>query len=136
MSAFLANGYGDEALRLGWTRDELYAVPPLWSRVDLCGAALLIGDREVVSVTAAAIALRTPSGAVLRIYRKPQIDYALMYETRLKLIRGNYAGHSEEPRLRAVEHTVNTYRANTGADLETAKGAVLRAIDLRGPPTP
>ena len=135
LRAFLAAGHGHEAARLGWPRDELYAVPPLWSQINLCGAALLIGDREVVSLTADAIALRTPSGAVLRTYRKPQIDYALIYETRLKLIRGNYAGHSEEPRLRAVEHTVNTYRSNHPSDtVDTAKTAVLAAINRAASP--
>ena len=65
-----------------------------------------------------------------------KMDYRLIYETHLKLIRGNYAGQLRRAPARAVEHTVNTYRANIGADLETAKRAVLSAIDLRGPPTP
>lgn len=135
LRAFLAAGLGAEAERLGWPRYELYAVPPMWARVDLCGAALLIGDRELVGVTSNEIRIKTASGATLAFYRKPAVDYGLVFRERLKLIRGNYAGHSEEPRLRAVEHTVNTYRANTGTDLETAKGAVLSAINLRGPST-
>ena len=53
LRTFLATGRADEALRLGWTKDELFRVPPVWARVDLCGAALLIGDREVVEVTPA-----------------------------------------------------------------------------------
>ena len=37
---FVEKGWGDQAALLGWTVDELYRVPPLWSRVDLTGAAL------------------------------------------------------------------------------------------------
>jgi FGGY-family pentulose kinase len=32
---------------LDWTPEELYRVPPLWSRIDLTGAALLVGFRRV-----------------------------------------------------------------------------------------
>jgi hypothetical protein len=55
LRSFIELGYAAEAERLGWPRDELYAVPPLWSRVDLCGCALLIGDREVVNVSSTEI---------------------------------------------------------------------------------
>jgi hypothetical protein len=57
--AFLAGGYGDEAERLGWPRNEIYAVPALWARVDLCGAALMIGDSAVVAITSAEIRIKT-----------------------------------------------------------------------------
>ena len=57
-----------------------------------------------------------------------EIDYRLIYETRLRLIRGNYIDDSEEPHLRAREHAVNVCRANTGLDLEQAKMIVLAAI--------
>src|SRR6516225_2366167 len=33
---FCAQGWGDKACLLGWTKDELYRVPSLWARVDLC----------------------------------------------------------------------------------------------------
>jgi hypothetical protein len=65
LKAFLAAGHGDEAERLGWPKDELYAVPALWSQIHLTGAALLIGDREVVEITAEAIRIKTASGAHL-----------------------------------------------------------------------
>jgi hypothetical protein len=134
LRAFLAAGHADEALRIGWSHDELFRVPPLWSRIELCGVGLLIGDREVIGVTPTAIQIKTSSGAIQSFYRKPAIDYRLIFETRLKLIRGNYAGDSEEPRLRAIEHTVNVHRSNNGCDLETAKAAVMAA--LKGGATP
>ena len=59
-------------------------------------------------------------------------DYRLVYQMRLKLIRGNCVGESEEPRLRAIEHAVKAYRNNnSSASFEDAKAAVLAAIDVR-----
>jgi hypothetical protein len=129
LRAFLASGRADEALRLGWPHDELFQVPPVWARVELCGAALLIGDREVTEITPAEIRIKTPSGATLAFYRKPTIDYRLVFETRLKVINGNYAGDSEEPRLRALEYTVRFCCDQTGLGLEEAKKIVLAAIE-------
>jgi hypothetical protein len=100
LSAFLRAGHGAEAERLGWPSDELYHVPELWSQIHLAGCALLIGDREVVDIAAAEIRIKTASGSTLAFRRKPKVDYRLVYETRLKLIRGNYHSNSEEPELR------------------------------------
>jgi hypothetical protein len=129
LESFLLSGWGDEALHLGWPHDELYAVPPLWSRVDLCGVGLAIGDREVVSIAADRIQIKAPSGSVLSFYRKPTVDYRLVFETQLKLIRGNYPGGAEESRLRAFEFAVRFCRDhNRDLDLETAKTMVAAAI--------
>jgi hypothetical protein len=62
LSAFVAGGWADQAEALGWTRDELFAAPLVWSRVDLCGVGLLIGDREIVGVTPNEIRIKTASG--------------------------------------------------------------------------
>jgi hypothetical protein len=43
LQAFVASGWADQALLLGWTPIELYRVSFVWFRVDLTGAALLIG---------------------------------------------------------------------------------------------
>jgi hypothetical protein len=128
LSAFLRGGHGAEAERLGWPSDELYRVPELWSQIHLAGCALLIGDREVVDITAAEIRIKTASGSTLAFRRKPEVDYRLVYETRLKLIRGNYPSDSEEPGLRALEYTVRLCREHRNCDLETAKAAVLSAL--------
>jgi hypothetical protein len=129
LRTLLATGRADDALRLGWTKGELFRVPPVWARGDLCGVGLLIGDREVIEVTPAEIRIKTASGATLAFYRKPAVDYRLVYETRLKLIRGNYAGGAEEPRLRAFEFAVRFCRDhNRDLDLETAKTMVAAAI--------
>ena len=111
LRSFLANGHGDEAERLGWLKDELYAVPAVWSRVDLCGAALLIGDREVIGITPNEIRIRTASGSTLAFYRKPQVDYALAYRARIKMA-GEDAS-KQEVQLRAVEATWSTSIAVT-----------------------
>jgi hypothetical protein len=66
---FVDEGWADKAALLGWTAIELFRVPMVWSRVDLTGAALLIGDRRVIVVTAASIAIATPSGAQLKSRR-------------------------------------------------------------------
>jgi hypothetical protein len=60
---------GDRAALLGWTKDELYRVPRLWSRIDLTGAALLVGLRHVVAVTAENIAIESQSGSRLKFRR-------------------------------------------------------------------
>jgi hypothetical protein len=66
---FVVEGWGDRAALMGWTKDELYRVPFLWARVDLCGAALLIGNRRAVAVTEASIVIRVRSGSTLKVYR-------------------------------------------------------------------
>ena len=126
LQAFVAGGWGDQAEAAGWTRDELYAVPKLWSQIHLCGVALLIADDEVVEVAPTEIRIRTASGAVQTFRRQPEPDWNRVYIERLTL-SGLDAG-SEEPRLRAIEYAVAEYRKHHGVDLETAKAAVLAAI--------
>jgi hypothetical protein len=127
LRTFLATGGADEALRLGWTKGELFRVPPVWARVDLCGVGLLIGDREVVEVTPAEIRIKTASGATPAFYRRPEPDLALVYRERLKLF--GLDASSEEVQLRALEHTVRFCRDHRNCDFETAKAAVLSAIE-------
>ena len=66
---FVVEGWGDRAALMGWTKDELYRVPFLWARVDLCGAALLIGDRRVAAVTETSIAIAARAGSKLKLRR-------------------------------------------------------------------
>ena len=124
---FLLSGWADEAECLGWPCDELFAVPPVWARVDLCGAALLIGDREVVGITPNEIRIKTASGSTLAFYRRPSIDYGVAYRERIRMV-GEDAS-KEEFQLRALEAVVGLYRTNhPGADIDEAKTAVLAAI--------
>ena len=95
----------------------------------MCGAGLLIGDQEVTEVASDAIRIKTASGAVLSFYRKPRVDYALVFRERLKRI--GLDACKEEFQLRAIEHTVNVCRANTGLDLEGAKKLVLASSARR-----
>jgi hypothetical protein len=70
----------------------------------------------------------------------PEPNSRLVYETHVKLIRGDFAGGSTEPELRAIEHTVFAYRRDyPNASLEAAKTAVLAAIkrsSMRKAPAP
>jgi hypothetical protein len=66
---FVVEGWADRAAVLGWSKDELYRVPFLWARVDLCGAALLIADNRVVAVTEASIAIAARGGSTLKFRR-------------------------------------------------------------------
>ena len=93
---------------------------------------MLIGDRQVTDITPTEIRIKTASGSTLAFRRKPEVDYRLVYETRLKLIRGNYPGDSDEPRFRAFEHAVGFCRQHSGLGLEEAKAMVRDAIDAKG----
>jgi hypothetical protein len=66
---FVRDGWSDHAALLQWTPVELYRVPFVWSRVDLTGAALLIGDRRVVAATEDGITIQTLSGSLLKFRR-------------------------------------------------------------------
>jgi hypothetical protein len=69
LQSFVRQGWGDRAALLDWTKDELYRVPRFWSRVDLTGAALLIGQSRVIAVTEASIVIETQSGSRLKFRR-------------------------------------------------------------------
>jgi hypothetical protein len=123
---FVASGHANEALRLGWLHDELFAVPPLWANVAVCGAALLIGDREVTDITADAIRIRTASGSTLSFRRRPQPDYGLIYRERRKsLVR---ALGDDEAHFRALDFTINFCCERSGCGLEQAQALVRAAI--------
>jgi hypothetical protein len=66
---FVGEGWGDQAALLGWRAEELYRVPPVWRRVGLTGAALLIGESRVIAVTEASIVIETLSGSRLKFRR-------------------------------------------------------------------
>jgi hypothetical protein len=125
LRAFLRDGHGAEAERLGWPPDELYHVPELWSQIHLTGAALLIGDREVTAVTADKIQIKSESGSILSFYRRPQPEYGLVYRERLKALRGL---GDDEAHFRAFDHAVSFCRQHSGCDLEQAKALVRAAI--------
>jgi hypothetical protein len=69
LERFLAEGWGDTAVLLGWTPKELYRAPPLWARVDLTGAALLVGAAKVAAVTADSIVVEATAGSRLKFRR-------------------------------------------------------------------
>lgn len=73
---FVEDGWADPAALMGWPPEELYRVPPVWSRIDLTGAALLIGDRKIIAVTQALIAIETRSASQLKFRRIGRVHIA------------------------------------------------------------
>jgi hypothetical protein len=67
---FVAEGWAKDALAHGWSKRELFALPERWSRIDQCGVAWLVGEQQVISAAADAIAIETESGNRLRFYRR------------------------------------------------------------------
>jgi hypothetical protein len=130
LQAFVGAGWAEKAAALGWTRDELFAAPPLWSRIDLCGAALLIGDREVVGITADEIRIKTASGSTQAFYRRPAADYVLMFDSRFNQLVSSVG--SVEARLRAREWVIREYQRLHGVGLEDAKRAIDDIIVAKG----
>jgi hypothetical protein len=130
LQAFVAGGWAEKAEALGWSRDELYRAPELWVRADLCGAALLIGANEVIAVTPTEIRIKTPSGLTQGIYRRPAVDYVVMFDSRLNQLVGSVG--SGEARLRAREWTVREYQRLNNVDLEGSKRAVDSILAEKG----
>ena len=119
LRAFLANGHGAEAEGLGWTKDELYATPPVWARVDLRGVGLLIGDAEVVEISATRIQIKTTGGATQSFYRRPEPDLALVFRTNYEIFRRDFKHEDAEPL--AYDRTVAFHQSRFKSDLATAK---------------
>jgi hypothetical protein len=68
-----AQHWAAQAMALGWGYDELFGVVEPFANVSLQGAAWFVGDKAITAVTADAITLRTPAGAVQRIYRRNRL---------------------------------------------------------------
>jgi hypothetical protein len=82
-----------DAVSLGWSLDELFAVAEPLARVDLQGAAWFIGDASVTGVSAAAITLRT----VPRSERLPLMACCKEVRGEDLLARGPVGPHIERP---------------------------------------
>ena len=67
-----AQEWAANAMCLGWTFAELFALAKPFANVSLQGAAWFVGDSTVTAITGDAITLRTAGGATTRIYRKPR----------------------------------------------------------------
>ena len=65
-----AEGWAGQAIRLGWTFEELFTIAEPFARVDLQGAAWFVGDTTIAAVSVDAITLCTAGGATQRIYRR------------------------------------------------------------------
>jgi hypothetical protein len=134
LESFLLSGWGDEAERCGWSEVALHRVPPVWARIELCGVALLIADREVVAVTPTEIRIKTASGASQGFYRAPAIDYAVAYRAHLLRSRCETDAGNQEAELRALEHCVRLYlEHHPGCNAGEARARVLAAIKSPAP---
>jgi hypothetical protein len=85
LKKFLADGWGDQAMLLGWAPAQLFAVPPVWARIDLTGVALLVGRWRVVDVDAAAITIKPPwSDSQLKFQRSDDLRCQLAAVTKVE----------------------------------------------------
>ena len=91
---------------------------------------MLIGANEVIAVTPTEIRIKTASGATQGIYRRPEVDYALMFESRLNQLVGSVG--SGEARLRAREWAIREYQRLNNVGLEDAKRAIDSIIAEKG----
>jgi hypothetical protein len=57
---FLGGGWSDWALGLGWSHPELFNVPARWSQIRLTGAALLVGEWNILSIDSEALVVSPP----------------------------------------------------------------------------
>jgi hypothetical protein len=57
---FLGGGWSDWALALGWSHPELFNVPARWSQIRLTGAALLVGEWNIMSIDSGALVVSPP----------------------------------------------------------------------------
>ena len=57
---FLGGGWSDWALALGWSHPELFNVPARWSQIRLTGAALLVGEWNILSIDSGALVVSPP----------------------------------------------------------------------------
>ena len=62
--------WAGEAVKAGWTHDELFALAEPFANLSRQGAAWFIGAATVTGVSAAAINIQTLSGETQRIYRR------------------------------------------------------------------
>jgi hypothetical protein len=67
-----ARQWAGNAIALGWTFEELFALREPFANVSLQGVAWFMGDKTVTAVTADAITLRNVGEAAQRIYRKSE----------------------------------------------------------------
>ena len=68
----LLDRWGSQLTALGWSSADVFGADPNapWQRLDCMGLVPLLGDSEVVAVTAEAAILKTRSGATQRFYRR------------------------------------------------------------------
>ena len=57
---FLDSGWGDRATALGWSHPELFNVPARWNQIRLTGAALLVGEWNILSIDSGALVVSPP----------------------------------------------------------------------------
>jgi hypothetical protein len=69
LERFIADGWASQATALGWTVDELFRVPRLWSQISRTGAALMIGNRRVIAVSEDSIVIETLAGSHTKFRR-------------------------------------------------------------------
>jgi hypothetical protein len=57
---FIRGGWDKRALALGWSHPELFNVPDRWSQIRRTGAALLVGEWNILSIDSGALVVSPP----------------------------------------------------------------------------
>jgi hypothetical protein len=57
---FIRGGWDKRALALGWSHPELFNVPARWNQIRLTGAALLVGEWNILSIDSGALIVSPP----------------------------------------------------------------------------
>ena len=71
---FLGGGWSDWALALGWSHPELFNVPARWSQIRLTGAALLVGEWNILSFDCGALVVSPPWSPISQLKFRRQDD--------------------------------------------------------------
>ena len=81
-AARFADRWGRQAVDLGWSVRDVFGCHPTrpWKRIDQAGLVWLIGDHEVVAITADTAVLMTPCGNRQTYYRRGQAGQTLIWQ--------------------------------------------------------
>lgn len=83
------NRWAAEAIRLGWTAEDVFGVHAAapGARVDGMGLVLLINGGEVISISGGRASIRMPGGSILTYLRQPRSGAVVLWDLPTRLSR-------------------------------------------------
>jgi hypothetical protein len=86
--------WGKQALALGWSEVDLFAVPPGPERWGRGGLVMALSGRPVIAMTAEAATIQRPQGPATRYYRRDKPGAVLLWDPRAFIEQdGQLTGH-------------------------------------------